>query len=182
MTERIYEDPVLGPVRLRKNPRARRITLRVNRKREILLTLPFLVPYRAGITFLASRREWVQEALSRVPEVQPVDPAEVERLRVAAKAYLPARLQELASQHGFHYTGVTIKNNVSNWGSCSARGHINLNLRLMQVPAQLQDYVMLHELCHLRHMNHGPAFHALLESLCPDHRELSRQLRAYKLR
>lgn len=182
MTERIYEDPVLGPVRLRKNPRARRITLRVNRKREILLTLPFLVPYRAGITFLASRREWVQEALSRVPEPQSADPAEVERLRAAAKAYLPGRLQVLATLHGFHYTGVTIKNNVSNWGSCSARGHINLNLRLMQVPAPLQDYVMLHELCHLRYMNHGPAFHALLESLCPDHRELSRQLRAYKLR
>ena len=107
--------------------------------------------------------------------------AEVERLRIQAKAALPPRLAELAALHGFTYNNVRIKHNVSNWGSCSELGNINLNLNLMRVPEHLRDYVMLHELCHLRYMNHGTEFHALLEEVCPDHRALARELKGYKL-
>jgi hypothetical protein len=107
--------------------------------------------------------------------------AEVERLRIQAKAALPPRLAELAALHGFTYNKVRIKHNVSNWGSCSELGNINLNLNLMRLPEHLRDYVMLHELCHLRYMNHGHEFHALLESVCPDHRALARELKEYKL-
>ena len=110
----------------------------------------------------------------------PVNP-EVERLRALAKEELPPRLARLAAIHGFRYNKVFIKNNASNWGSCSSLGNINLNLRLVKLPQELQDYVMLHELCHLKYMNHGPKFHALLESVCPGHRLLARELRQYKL-
>ena len=106
---------------------------------------------------------------------------EVKQLRAEAKAYLPARLKELADLNGFRYNQVRIKHNVSNWGSCSVKGNINLNLNLMRLPEELRDYVMLHELCHLKHLNHGPEFHALLESVCPEHRRLQRQLKDYKL-
>ena len=119
--------------------------------------------------------------LRRKPRRAPVTP-EVEQLRAQAKVSLPLRLKELADEHGFTYNRVTIKNNISNWGSCSVRGNINLNLRLVTLPQVLQDYVMLHELCHLKEMNHGPKFHALLESLCPNHRSLEKELRQYKLR
>ena len=119
--------------------------------------------------------------LRRKPRRAPVTP-EVERLRAQAKLSLPPRLKELADEHGFTYNRVTIKNNISNWGSCSAKGNINLNLRLVTLPQSLQDYVMLHELCHLREMNHGPRFHALQESLCTDHRKLEKELRQHKLR
>ena len=119
--------------------------------------------------------------LRRKPRRAPVTP-EVEQLRTQAKASLPPRLKELADEHGFTYNRVTIKNNISNWGSCSVKGNINLNLRLVTLPQELQDYVMLHELCHLKEMNHGPKFHALLESLCPNHRALEKELRQYKLR
>ena len=119
--------------------------------------------------------------LRRKPRRAPVTP-EVEQLRAQAKAFLPPRLKELADEHGFTYSRVFIKNNVSNWGSCSSKGNINLNLRLVTLPRSLQDYVMLHELCHLREMNHGPRFHALLESLCPDHRALEKELKQYKIR
>ena len=117
----------------------------------------------------------------RVRRKAPAGP-EVEALRTRAKAELPARLQELAAAHGFTYARVCIKNNVSNWGSCSVKGNINLNLRLLTLPERLQDYVMLHELCHLREMNHGPRFHALLETVCPGHRELEKELRTYRIR
>lgn len=119
--------------------------------------------------------------LRRKPRRAPVTP-EVEQLRTQAKVSLPPRLKELADEHGFTYNRVFIKNNVSNWGSCSSKGNINLNLRLVTLPQSLQDYVMLHELCHLKEMNHGPKFHALLESLCPNHRTLEKELKQYKIR
>jgi hypothetical protein len=116
----------------------------------------------------------------RKPRKAPVN-AQVEALRAQAKSDLPPRLAQLAALHGFHYKKVFIKNNISNWGSCSVRGNINLNLRLVTLPQELQDYVMLHELCHLREMNHGPRFHALLESVCPGHRALAKELRSYRI-
>lgn len=116
----------------------------------------------------------------RKPRRAPVTP-EVERMRAQAKAQLPPRLAALAAQHGFQYKRVFIKNNRTNWGSCSSLGNINLNLRLVTLPQELQDYVMLHELCHLKYLNHSPQFHALLESVCPGHRALEKQIKQYKI-
>ena len=117
----------------------------------------------------------------RKPARAPVTP-EIEALRARAKQELPPRLAGLAARYGFAYNKVFIKNNVSNWGSCSSRKNINLNLRLVTLPQELQDYVMLHELCHLRYLNHGREFHALLESVCPGHRELAREMKNYRIR
>ena len=169
--EKVHIDPVLGEVRLRKSARARRISIRVHPRRGILVTVPFYTPYAMGVAFLESRREWARAALERagarnadLPEGETV-----ESLRTAAKAYLPDRLRLLAERYGFRFNRVTIKHNTSNWGSCSSKGNINLNLNLMRVPRPLQDYILLHELTHLRHANHGPAFHAELERLLADH-------------
>lgn len=89
-----------------------------------------------------------------------------EALREEAKILLPQKLSYFAGQYGFKFHKVTIKHNSSNWGSCSRAGNINLNLNLIRLPEPLCDYVLLHELCHLKEPNHGPRFHALLERLC----------------
>ena len=169
--EKVHIDPVLGEVRLRKSARSRRISIRVHPVRGILVTIPFYAPYAMGVAFLESRREWALAALERanarnadLPEGE-----DIESLRAKAKATLPPRLADLAARYGFRYQRVTIKHNTSNWGSCSAKGNINLNLNLMRVPVPLQDYILLHELTHLHHPDHGPAFHAELEQLLSDH-------------
>lgn len=90
----------------------------------------------------------------------------VEVLREEAKILLPQKLSYFSDQYGFLFHKVTIKHNSSNWGSCSRAGNINLNLNLIRLPEPLCDYVLLHELCHLKEPNHGPRFHALLERLC----------------
>ena len=169
--EKVHIDAVLGEVVLRRSTRARRVSIRIRRGGSIVVTVPFWVPYAMGVSFLESRREWVQEALERtgarnadLPEGESVD-----TLRARAKAVLPSRLRSIADRYGFKYNRVTIKHNVSNWGSCSTKGNINLNLNLMRVPEPLQDYILLHELTHLHHSNHGPKFHDELERLLADH-------------
>lgn len=108
----------------------------------------------------------------------------IERWRAEAKASLVPRTRELAAEHGLAPNRIFIKNNRSNWGSCSVKGNINLNLQLMGIPEHLRDYVILHELCHLAYPNHGREFHVLLQSLLDAHgmgseKVLRSELRGY---
>ncbi len=79
-------------------------------------------------------------------------------LRLEAEALLPGRLRQLAADGGFTYSSVGVKQLTGRWGSCDARGNITLNLFLMQLPWELIDYVLWHELTHTKHLNHGPDF------------------------
>ena len=90
-------------------------------------------------------------------------------LRKRAGQFLPGRLRELAQQHGLdgRLRSVSIRNQKTRWGSCSPRGLICLNWRLMQVPDWVRDYILLHELAHLRHLNHSRSFWSEVERLCP---------------
>ena len=183
--ERVYEDEKAGTVILRKNSRSKRISLRVSPLKGVTVSMPYFVPYDAGLKFFMSKREWVLNIQSKQREAagtaRVLAPKEIERLREQAKEILPARLSELAGKYSFEYNSVHIKHNSSNWGSCSHKGNINLNLNLVLVPDELRDYVLIHELCHLRIPDHSPAFHSLLESLCPDHRRKEKELKKIRI-
>ena len=169
---RIINDPQIGQVLMKKSTRARRISLRVHPVKGVSITVPYIVPYMAAEAFFKLKRQWVIETMVRqkdkFKDVQPVSRDEIEQLRKKAKAELPSRLAELASKYGFAYNKVTIKHNATNWGSCSTRNNINLNLNIVRLPEALQDYILLHELCHLRHHDHGHGFHLLLEHVLTD--------------
>ena len=75
-----------------------------------------------------------------------------------SKQYLPGRVKYWAEKHGFSYDKLSFRNNISNWGSCSFDNHISLNIKLMKLPDEIIDYVILHELCHTVETNHSPAF------------------------
>ncbi|MBO5310645.1 MAG: DUF45 domain-containing protein [Bacteroidales bacterium] len=170
--EKIYSDSQIGDVVFRKRKGSRRISIRVHPVKGVSVTVPYMVPYMAAEAFFRLKRDWVLETMARQKEkykdVAPADPQEVESLRRQAKKVLPVRLAELAGRYGFTYNRVAIKHNSSNWGSCSAKNNINLNLNIVRLPEVLQDYILLHELCHLRHRNHGREFHELLGQLLAD--------------
>ena len=174
MSSRTYNDPEIGPVRLVKSTRARRISVRVHPLKGVTVTVPQFCSYDAGMQVFVQYREWVLKTMERQKPVREcaaaaaVAPEQIEAMRREARELLPRRLSELADRYGFSYGRVFIKHNSSNWGSCSALGNINLNLNLVRLPQLLRDHVILHELCHLKHPNHGPEFHALLERLGAD--------------
>jgi predicted metal-dependent hydrolase len=87
------------------------------------------------------------------------------------------RLRELAAQHGFTVKAVTVRAQRTRWGSCSPTGRISLNWRLLQLPPSVSDYVLLHELAHLTHLNHSARFWREVERICPWHREARAWLR-----
>lgn len=169
---KIYVDPEIGNVVLRKSMKSRSISIRVHPVKGVSVSVPYIVPYSAAMGFFQVRRQWVLETMAkqreRFRDVVMPSAEEIESLRRQAKAQLPPRLAELADRYDFLYNRVSIKHNASNWGSCSAKGNINLNLNIVRLPAALQDYVLLHELCHLKHQDHGHAFHLLLEHVLTD--------------
>lgn len=165
-------DPEIGEVVFRKSLRSRSISIRVHPVKGVTVSVPYIVPYAAARLFFAARRDWILETMAKQREkykdVKVASPSEVEAMRGQAKAQLPGRLAELAARYGFIYNRVAIKHNATNWGSCSSKGNINLNLNIVRLPKVLQDYVLLHELCHLRHQDHGHGFHLLLEHVLTD--------------
>ncbi len=100
-------------------------------------------------------------------------------LRRLAGTELPPRCQELAARHGLTITRVTIRNQRTRWGSCSARGAISLNWRLIQMPPDVADYVILHELMHLKQPNHSRKFWREVAAVCDHWRESERWLRQH---
>jgi predicted metal-dependent hydrolase len=100
-------------------------------------------------------------------------------LRAVAAAELPPRCLALAATHGLEVARVSVRNQRSRWGACSARGVITLNWRLVQMPPSVSDYVVLHELMHLRHANHARRFWREVEKVCADWREAERWLRRH---
>lgn len=171
--EKIMTDPQIGKVVFRKSLRSRSTSIRIHPVKGVSVSVPYIVPYAAARLFFEARREWILETMQkqkeRLKDVRLSTPEEIESMRRQAKAELPSRLAELASRYGFRYNRVTIKHNSSNWGSCSTKSNINLNLSIVRLPGVLQDYVLLHELCHLRHHDHSHAFHLLLEHVLTDH-------------
>lgn len=102
-------------------------------------------------------------------------------LRFEAKNYLPARTRELAQQFKLPVGEVKVRNNKTRWGSCSAKNNINLNIHLMRLPEALIDYVIYHELAHIKEKNHSKKYWDLLERMLPGARKLDKQLNNYHL-
>lgn len=136
-----------------------------------------------------SREE--QQVIFEYPENQLIESDEVQSrlklmvehvLRFDARKYLPGRIAELAKELGYSFQKVTIKNNKTNWGSCSGRKNINLNLHLMRLNDRLIDYIIVHELVHTVIPNHGPLFKSTMQNHFPDMGELNKELKKIHLK
>lgn len=113
----------------------------------------------------------------RAGSVQDIRGAVEHDLREVARQELVPRLHAIAADLGLTVGRVTIRNQRSRWGSCAQNGNIALNFRLVQMPAAVRDYVLVHELMHIRQQNHGPRFWKLVAAACPAYRECERWLR-----
>jgi len=179
-----FEVPDVGIVMLAVSNRAKYLRITIKPDRTIRLTVPRKVSYKKAKQFLDSRIPWIEKHLRKFEELE--NNREYVRLprisKARARSILIERLQELAEMHDFRFNKVSIRNQKTKWGSCSAGNNISLNMNLARLPEELRDYVILHELVHTRIKNHSREFWALLDEFVGGRaKDFSRTLKTYRL-
>jgi len=171
----VRPDPRIHFVRMR---RARRYVMRVRPDGDLRVTIPRGGSKAEALRFAERHMAWAERQRARVLEAR--RPAgEDTALRARAAAELPPQLLALAARHGLTVARVTIRNQRSRWGSCSSRGHITLNYRLLLMPPEVREYILIHELMHLKQANHSIRFWRAVEAACPGFREAERWLKKH---
>jgi predicted metal-dependent hydrolase len=157
-----------------RHPRARRYVIRVRFDGTVRVTIPRGGSKREARAFVEQQQQWIdrrrqQLARENARPRETISPDVEREWRTRATRELPARLLELAAAHGLRVDRVSVRNQRWRWGSCSRSGHICLNWRLVRMPPLIRDYVMLHELMHLKRMDHSPRFWKLVAQACPEY-------------
>jgi len=158
------------------------MTLSVRRDGTITLTVPWWVSQRAAAHYIQEKQSWLEEALAHacarggMPR-QELD-AHYKKHKEAARVFVQERLPVLNEQYGFSWGRVAIRKNSTSWGSCSSKQNLNFDYRILFLPPHLQDYILVHEICHLKEMNHGTRFWALVARVLPHYKRCCAELRS----
>ena len=154
--------------------RRKSVGIQIERSGEITVRAPLRMPEAEIMKVLESKRSWIEKTLQKV-ELREQEPkltrAEVDALADQALKVIPPKVAERAKQIGVTYGRITIRNQKTRWGSCSAQGNLNFNCLLMLCPEDVIDYVIVHELCHRKELNHSPRFWAEVERVLPDYKQ-----------
>ncbi len=157
----ILEDAEFGEVIVRKSPLAKNIRFSISTSGRLQMSVPAYTSTFLAKRFLNSNREMIREKLPLGrPEEQRARDYQKKVLMKKAREYLPYRLEYFAKLYGYNYDKCRLSHANTRWGSCSSNRTISLNIGLMKVPEELRDYVILHELAHLNHMDHSKEFWA----------------------
>ena len=169
-----------------RRSRRRSIGLEVRPDGSVILRVPNRLPKRDALAFLQTKEAWLRKCLDQVEEresfaeaagLEPLTEDELSALTKAARAYFTEKCAWLAPVVGVDYGRISIRHQKTRWGSCSAKGNLNFNCLLMLAPEDVRDYVVVHELCHRKEMNHSNAFWAEVARVVPDYREKERWLK-----
>ncbi|MBR0132548.1 MAG: M48 family metallopeptidase [Lachnospiraceae bacterium] len=166
--------------------RSRRKTVQISIKPDcsIVVKAPYRVPLAEIEKFIFEKQGWIEKNITRmqqrnsmVAESTPITTEEINALADSALKYFPPLVKTWAEKIGVKYGRITIRNQRSRWGSCSQAGNLNFNCLLMELPEEIREYVVIHELCHRLEMNHSAFFWAEVEKHCPDYKILRKRLK-----
>jgi predicted metal-dependent hydrolase len=159
-----------------RHRRARRYLLRVDEDGRVRVTIPRGGSRREADLFAKKNLAWIEQQRARIVAPR-LTLAQRQAARLRADAELPGMLRDKARELGLTVERVSIRNQRSRWGSCGPGGHITLNWRLVVMPDWVREYVIIHELMHLKRMDHSPAYWKLVEAAYPDYRRARTWLR-----
>lgn len=153
----------------------------------LTMRIPNAMSRQYAESLMVQKQDWIMKQFIKIKKQQENCPvsnlsqlqrdALEKRYREAARSYFPERVQYYAGILHVTYGNITIRDQKTRWGSCSSRGNLNFNWRLMLAPPRVLDYVVVHELCHRKHMDHSPAFWQEVGNLLPDYKTLRKWLK-----
>ena len=168
--------------------RSRRSTMSIELKSDgrMIVRAPLRTSAAEIERFLREKQGWIARTREKYRRQQeeagragPLSYEEIQALANKALEVIPQKVRFYSGLVGVTYGRITIRNQKTRWGSCSADGNLNFNCLLMLVPEAVQDYVVVHELCHRKEMNHSPRFWSEVERVLPDYRESRKWLKEH---
>ncbi len=171
---------------LRHSTRAKRVTLTVFPEGRVVVTIPPRASERTVLRFLQEYAPWVRRQLSGTKQYDncvflPAGRRDYLRNKERARAFVHTVIHRYNPHYGFDFNRIAIKNMYSNWGSCSAKKNLNFNYKIIHLPSHLAEYIVVHELCHLKEMNHSNRFWSLVARTIPDHKTCRKELHKYMM-
>lgn len=165
--------------------RRKMIAIQIDREGQVIVRTPYGITKRQVEEFLDEKKDWILQTRQRVEkrktEQIPIS-EEVRREGIErAKRIFPERTAYFAKRMGVDYGRITIREQKTRWGSCSSKGNLNFNWKLILLAPELLDYVVVHELAHRREMNHSKNFWKIVEAELPDYRERRRRLKECRI-
>ena len=150
--------------------RRKTLSIEITPRGELLVRAPMRMPKWEIHRFVEEKQDWIASHLAKIPSVDVLTEEEHQALIRAAKEFLPHQVAMFARQMGVTCGRITVRSQKKRWGSCTASGNLNFNCLLMVMPPEVRDYVIVHELCHRKQMNHSPQFWLEVENILPDYR------------
>lgn len=178
--------PTLGKVHFKRSKRAKYIRLSINSSKKINVTIPYNNSRLNAEKFINLKTDWIKKQLIKIDQRNLYTLSNKENdnnyNEQEAKAILRCRLDELARMYGFSYNRSCIRSQKTRWGSCSAKNNINLNIKLLKLPKDLRDYVILHELVHTKIKDHSKIFWNEMAKYYPNPQAIDKKLRNFNLK
>lgn len=163
-----------------KNAVAKRMSLRI-KTNKAYATIPRAVPYAVGKLFIQQNLDWIRQKMAESKSDWLPESASYKLDKKAAKELIEHKLEEWNYYYKLSWGRVAIRDQSTRWGSASNRGNVNFSWRILYLPAKLQDYIVVHEICHLKHHNHSKEFWALVAVTISDYKQRRSELKQYSL-
>lgn len=169
---------------LKKNPRFRRLRLTIHQGGDFVVTAPKALSLRGIESYLKVKASWILEKLKiartqKKPFLSGKNRKEYLELKDKARKIITEKVEFFAQRHSFHYNRISVRNQKTRWGSCSQKGNLNYHYKIALLPDDLADYIIVHELCHLRELNHGRNFWREVENILPGYKERIKKIKKH---
>jgi predicted metal-dependent hydrolase len=167
---------------VRRSRRARNLRLQINCDAAVTAVAPWYFPLRVIEKFVYQHADWILNKVAFF-KLKPRlilpggSSADYRQCKQAAADFIGEKLAYYSQFYGFIYRQFFVKKQKTRWGSCSRKGNLNFNYKIIKLPVRLADYIIVHELCHLKEMNHSRRFWSLVERAVPDYRQCRRELK-----
>lgn len=169
------------PVELKRHHWAKQLTLKVVGGTKVVVTMPRRTPYKMAELFAHSKSSWIKKQLATAGETYHqggrTPQQGTAQQRREARKLVEEKLEYWNEFYNLQWKSINIRNQSSRWGSASSRGTLSFNWRIVELPGELQDYLIVHELCHLQQPNHSPDFWALVSKSIPEYKTKAKELR-----
>jgi len=167
---------------LKRSRLSKRITLSIRPGGEVFVTLPYFAALRTAENFLREKSGWVLRNIAKMRSIGHnqglgKNKKEYQKFKKSAATLIKRRVEEINQYYQFPYQKISIRNQSSRWGSCSRKRNLNFNYKIALLPRKYMDYIIIHELCHLKEMNHSRRFWELVARQAPQYKQLRKEIR-----